>query len=104
MKLTKTKLRQLIKEELNKVLNEDDWGVTDEREIAARESGAKQKLLQNAREAFEKEMDSDADWFGWDDVEGEVGEPIEVLRAKIAEWAAVNGAGDLAQTLSTQGQ
>jgi hypothetical protein len=98
--LTKSRLKQIIQEEITKTLKEDDWSATDERERAARKSGAKQELLRQAREDFEAEMDNDAEWFGWDDVQGEVGEPIEVLRAKISEWAAKNGAFETSKKYS----
>lgn len=101
MKITKTQLKQMIKEEITKSLKEDDWAATDKHEITSGESVAKINLLQQAREDFEKEMDADAEWYaGWDEVAGSTFEPIEVLRAKISEWAAESGASETSKKYS----
>ena len=91
MKITKSKLKQIIKEEL------ENWEDYDSRETAAREDSAKIKLKNEVGAALEAAV---GDWIyddytGWDDIQP-LTLSMDELKAKLDAFALENSGQSLA--------
>ena len=95
MKLTKSQLKQIIKEELNKVLKEDEWAATDKPEEEKREYNKKVALKRAVGEKLEVEAGGDwiyDDYTGWDDID--VFQPMKDLVAQLNAFITKNHLGE----------